>query len=81
MCPKNIWGFWGDDQLGRKTTNNITALSCWGFQRKIHRETGIARKTIRKYIQKYEQAKNELLENSSGCYSHLAQDIVDKAPI
>jgi transposase len=47
-------------------------------QRKIHRETGIARKTIRKYIQKYEQAKNELLKNSSGCYRHLAQDIVDK---
>ena len=47
-------------------------------QRKIHRETGISRKTIRKYIQKYEQAKNELLENSSGCHSHLAQDLVDK---
>jgi transposase len=47
-------------------------------QRKIHRETGISRKTIRKYIQKYEQAKKELLKNSSGCHSDLVQDIMDK---
>lgn len=47
-------------------------------QRKIHKETGISRKTIRKYIKNYEQAKRELLENNSGCHNDLAADIMDK---
>ena len=41
-------------------------------QQKIYRQTEISRKTVGEYIHKYEQAKNELLENSSGCHSHLA---------
>jgi len=47
-------------------------------QRKIHKETGISRKTVRKYIKNYEQAKRELLENNSGCHSELVADIMDK---
>lgn len=46
-------------------------------QRKIHQDTGIDRKTIRKYIRKYEQAKRELLDNNSDCHNGLAQDLME----
>ncbi|MDD4549702.1 MAG: helix-turn-helix domain-containing protein [Syntrophomonadaceae bacterium] len=46
-------------------------------QRKIHRDTGISRKTISKYMRKYEQAKKELIDNN-GCHSDLVEDIMDK---
>ncbi|MDD2620079.1 MAG: helix-turn-helix domain-containing protein [Syntrophomonadaceae bacterium] len=47
-------------------------------QRKIHKETGISRKTIRKYIKNYEHAKRELIESNSDCHSDLVADIMDK---
>ena len=54
-------------------------------QREIHRETGICRKTIRKYIRKYEAAKRDLMEGHSGVGSgnviELIQDIVENTPI
>ncbi len=46
-------------------------------QWEIHRETGIARKTIRKYIKEYENKKQLLLE-SSGEDKELIEDIVSK---
>jgi len=46
-------------------------------QRKIHRETAISRKTIRKYIQEYDRKKN-ILVNAGDCSSEIIADIVEK---
>lgn len=45
------------------------------FQWDIHRETGIVRKTIRKYIKEYERKKQELL-NSGEESKKLIEDLV-----
>lgn len=48
-------------------------------QRAIQRETGISRKTIRKYIKEYEVTKAKLLEEGeTGCKEELIQSIVEK---
>jgi len=47
-------------------------------QRQIKRETGISRKTIRKYIREYEEKKNILIANKDGDDSELIADIVEK---
>lgn len=44
-------------------------------QWEIHRQTGIARKTIRKYIKEYEQKKQDLL-NSDQKSNEIIEDIV-----
>ena len=47
-------------------------------QRAIHRETGISRKTIRKYIREYEEKKAELLSIGDISAGELIQSIVEK---
>ena len=47
-------------------------------QRQIKRETGINRKTIRKYIREYEEKKNILLSSKGSDRSELIADIVEK---
>ena len=47
-------------------------------QRQIKRETGINRKTIRKYIREYEEKKNILIANKDGDNAELIADIVEK---
>jgi len=44
-------------------------------QRQIKRETGINRKTIRKYIREYEEKKNILIANKDGDNAELIADI------
>lgn len=36
-------------------------------QGQIEKETGISRKTIRKYIKRYENARNQLIDNKKSC--------------
>jgi transposase len=47
-------------------------------QRQIKRETGINRKTIRKYIREYEEKKNILIANKDSDNAELIADIVEK---
>jgi transposase len=47
-------------------------------QRAIQRETGISRKTIRKYIKKYEAKRATLLKDGSISEEELIQSIVEK---
>jgi len=47
-------------------------------QRQIARETGINRKTIRRYIRDYEKKKNILLSSKDNDRSELIADIVEK---
>jgi len=47
-------------------------------QRQIKRETGINRKTIRKYIREYEEKKNILVNSKGSDNSELIADIVEK---
>ncbi len=47
-------------------------------QRQIKRETGINRKTIRKYIKEYEEKKNILIANKDSDNVELIADIVEK---
>jgi len=47
-------------------------------QRQIERETGINRKTIRRYIRGYEKKKNILLKSRDSDNSELIDDIVEK---
>jgi len=47
-------------------------------QRQIARETGINRKTIRRYIREYEKKKNILLSSKGSDSSELIADIVEK---
>jgi transposase-like protein len=47
-------------------------------QRQIERETGINRKTIRKYIREYEEKKNILLKSKDCENTELIADIVEK---
>ena len=47
-------------------------------QRRIKRETGVNRKTIRKYIREYEEKKNILITNKGSDNSELIEDIVEK---
>lgn len=47
-------------------------------QRQIVRETGINRKTIRKYIREYEEKKNILIDSKGSDNSELIADIVEK---
>ena len=47
-------------------------------QRQIKRETGVNRKTIRKYIREYEEKKNILITNKGSDNAELIEDIVEK---
>ncbi len=47
-------------------------------QRQIKRETGINRKTIRRYIREYEEKKNILIASKDSDRSELIADIVEK---
>ncbi|MDD2585176.1 MAG: IS21 family transposase [Syntrophomonadaceae bacterium] len=47
-------------------------------QRKIEKETGISRKTIRKYIKQYEKAKQNLLISDDPSNGELIQNIIEK---
>jgi predicted transcriptional regulator len=47
-------------------------------QRAIHRETGISRKTIRKYIKEYESKKAALFDSRNIPDGELIQSIVEK---
>ncbi|MGI6318294.1 MAG: IS21 family transposase [Dethiobacteria bacterium] len=47
-------------------------------QRAIHRETGISRKTIRKYIKEYESKKAALIDSRNIPDGELIQSIVEK---
>ncbi len=47
-------------------------------QRQIERETGINRKTIRRYIREYEKKKNILISSKDSDNSELIADIVEK---
>jgi predicted transcriptional regulator len=47
-------------------------------QRKIEKETGISRKTIRKYIKQYEKAKENLLTCEEASNEELIQNIIEK---
>ncbi|GAH83269.1 unnamed protein product, partial [marine sediment metagenome] len=47
-------------------------------QRQIARETGINRKTIRRYLAQYEKNKNILIGSKGGDNSELIADIVEK---
>ena len=47
-------------------------------QRAIHRETGICRKTIRKYIREYESKRAVLLDTRIIPEGELIQSIVEK---
>jgi len=47
-------------------------------QRQIKRETGVNRKTIRKYIREYEEKKNILIGSKDGDNAELIADIVEK---
>lgn len=47
-------------------------------QRQIKRETGINRKTIRKYIREYEEKKNILIASKDSDNAELIADIVEK---
>ncbi len=47
-------------------------------QRQIHKETRIARKTIRKYIRQYEKNKNILTSSKASDRSELIADIAEK---
>ena len=47
-------------------------------QRQIKRETGVNRKTIRKYIREYEEKKNILIGSKSSDNTELIADIVEK---
>lgn len=47
-------------------------------QRQIKRETGVNRKTIRKYIREYEEKKNILITNNGSDNAELIEDIVEK---
>ena len=47
-------------------------------QRQIARETGISRKTIRRYIREYEKKKNILIGSKGSDRSELIADIVEK---
>jgi transposase len=47
-------------------------------QRQIERDTGINRKTIRKYIREYEEKKNILINSKNSDNTELIADIVEK---
>lgn len=46
-------------------------------QRRIEKETGISRKTIRKYIKQYEKAKEDLLTSDEASNEELIQNIIE----
>lgn len=66
----------GDDNInGQARNNNFSLLRRQVSQWEIHRETGFDRKTIRKYVNQYEEKRRALLD-SGGNNLILTEEIV-----